>query len=135
MTNELEKKFFDTFRIKPKYTYLVTDMFYTSDSHNYEATKNDLIKYFGDKNYGRYKVIEVHKTYPQITDRILLNLICIANEYLDYPTSTNIKNIQARTLRMLLKVKKYLEDTYSRQDWHDDLVRKVRKLFKGDNNV
>ena len=135
MANELEKKFFNAFEIKPKYTYLVTDMFYTSDSHSYEVTKNDLIKYFGDKNCGRYKVMEVYKTYPQITDRILLNLICIANEYLDYPTSTNIKNIQARTLRMLLKVKKYFKDTYSSQDWHNELVRKVRKLFKGDNNV
>ena len=130
MTNEIEKQFFDTFGIEPKYAYLVTDMFYTSDSHNYEATKNDLIKYFGDKNCGRYKVMEVHKTYPQITDWILLNLICIANEYLDYPTSTNIKNIQARTLRMLLKAKKYLKDTYSHQGWHNELVRKVRKLFK-----
>ena len=135
MTNELEKKFFNAFEIKPKYTYLVTDMFYTSDSHSYGVTKNDLIKYFGDKNCGRYKVIEVHKTYPQITDRILLNLICIANEYLDYPTSTNIKNIQAQTLRILLKAKKYLKDTYSHQGCHNSLVRKVRKIFKGDNNV
>ena len=113
MTNELEKKFFDTFGIEISRC--------TKDGNCYfqECSKCDWY---------------IH-TYPQITDRILLNLICIANEYLDYPTSTNIKNIQARTLRMLLKVKKYLEDTYSRQDWHDDLVRKVRKLFKGDNNV
>lgn len=72
---ELEKQFFDVFEIKPRYTYLVTDMFYTSNSHNYEVTKNDLIEYFGSKNYGRYKVMKVYKTYPQITDRILLELM------------------------------------------------------------
>ena len=59
-----------------------------------------------------------------------MNLICIANEYQNYPISTNIKNIQARTLRILLKVKKHLKDVYTCQDWHNDLVRKVRKLFK-----
>lgn len=28
------------------------------------------------------------------------------------------------------RYKEYLKDTYSRQDWHDGLVRKVRTLFK-----
>ena len=77
MTTEIEKQFFDTFKIKPKYTYLVSDMFYTSNSHSYEATKNDLIEYFEGKNCGRYKVMEVYKSYPRITDHILLELMCI----------------------------------------------------------
>ena len=133
MANELEKKFFDTFGIEPsnmcKYA-----------KYGYEGTEGTW--YFCAKNQKECWTYpsdtgckDKMTSYPQITDRILLNLICIANEYLDYPTSTNIKNIQARTLRMLLKVKKYFKDTYSSQDWHNELVRKVRKLFKGDNNV
>ena len=131
MTNELEKKFFNAFEIKPKYTYLVTDMFYTSDSHSYEVTKNDLIKYFGDKNCGRYKVMEVHKTYPQITDRILLNLICIANEYENYSETTNIENIQARTLRILLRAEKFYDKNHYGSDrQYKKLVKRVRALFE-----
>ena len=121
MTNELEKQFFDTFRIEAKQKCAKPLLKTTSGFC--KAYKNCVGCDYNDLKY------------PQITDRILLNLICIANEYLDYPTSTNIKNIQARTLRILLKVKKYFKDTYSSQDWHNELVRKVRKLFKGDNNV
>lgn len=133
MANELEKKFFDTFGIEQsnmcKYA-----------KYGYEGTEGTW--YFCAKNQKECWTYpsdtgckDKMTSYPEITDRRLLNLICIANEYLDYPTSTNIKNIQARTLRMLLKVKKYFKDTYSSQDWHNELVRKVRKIFKGDNNV
>ena len=121
MTNELEKKFFDTFGIEAKQKCAKPLLKTTSGFC--KAYKNCVGCDYNDLKY------------PQITDRILLNLICIANEYLDYPTSTNIKNIQARTLRMLLKTEKYLKDTYSHQGCHNSLVRKVRKLFKGDNNV
>lgn len=117
MSNELEKKFFDTFGIEPQKGCTAYDKFTEEEADAICDDKCAECTYLDD-------------VYPQITDRILLNLICIANEYLDYPTSTNIKNIQARTLRMLLKTKKYLKDTYSRQDWHNDLVRKVRTLFK-----
>lgn len=117
MTNELEKKFFNTFGIEPKKGCTAYDRFAEEEA---DAICNDKCA----------ECLYLDDVYPQITDRILLNLICIANEYLDYLTSTNIKNIQARTLRMLLKTKKYLKDTYSSQDWHNVLVRKVRTLFK-----
>ena len=110
MTNELEKKFFDTFGIPRLCT-------------------SQVCKHRGNcENCLRYPDFALD--YPQITDRILLNLICIANEYENYSETTNIENIQARTLRMLLKTEKYLQDTYSSQDWHNELVRKVHKLFK-----
>lgn len=110
MTNELEKKFFDTFGIPRLCT-------------------SQACKHWGDcEGCSRYPVFALG--YPQITDRILLNLICIANEYENYSETTNIENIQARTLRILLRVKKHLKDVYTCQDWHNDLVRKVRKLFK-----
>lgn len=103
MTNELEKHFFDAFEIKPKYAYLVTDMFYTSNSHNYEATKNDLIKYFGNKNCGRYKVTEVHKTYPQITDHILLELIIILGTICTI-FDKNVDNLKENVLKNLIEL-------------------------------
>lgn len=65
--------------------------------------------------------------YPEITDRILLGLICIANQYEDYPISTNIKNIQARTLRVLLKTEKFYKGSNGR---YKKLVKQVRTLFK-----
>ena len=110
MTNELEKRFFDTFGIPRLCT-------------------SQVCKHRGNcENCLRYPDFALD--YPQITDRILLNLICIANQYEYYSISTNIKNIQAQTLRILIKAKKYLKDTYSHQGCHNSLVRKVRKLFK-----
>ena len=113
----MKKTFFETFGIKSKKGCTAYDKFTEEEADVICNDKCAECSYLDD-------------VYPQITDRILLNLICIANEYLDYPTSTNIKNIQARTLRILIKAKKYLKDTYSSQDWHNELVRKVRKLFK-----
>ena len=111
MTNELEKQFFDTFGIPRLCT-------------------SQACKHWGDcEGCSRYPDFALG--YPPITDRILLNLICIANQYQYYSISTNIKNIQAQTLRILLKAKKYLKDTYSHQGCHNSLVRKVRKIFKG----
>lgn len=109
MTNELEKTFFDTFGVEPKY----------------KCTKDGSCYFQECSKCGWYT-----RTSPQITDRILLELICIANQYEDYPISTNVKNIQAQTLRILLRAKKYLKDTYSHQGCHNGLVRKVRTLFK-----
>ena len=117
MTNELIKTFFDTFGIEPYNRYL-------------NCTKN--LEVDCNRNCNCCDKAEDVYCYPEITDHILLNLICIANQYEYYPTSTNIKNIQARTLRILLKVKKYLKDTYSHQGCHNSLVRKVRTLFKED---
>ena len=107
MTNELEKQFFNTFNIEP---------IGCNDNKNCTGAL-DCTQCSNAK-------------YPEITDSILLNLICIANQYEYYSISTNIKNIQVRTLIILLKAKKYLKDTYSHQGCHNSLVRKVRTLFE-----
>lgn len=116
MTTEIEKTFFDTFGIEAKQKCAKPLLKTTSGFC--KAYKNCV-----GCDYNDFK-------YPQITDHILLESICIANQHEDYPISTNIKNIQARTLRVLLKVKKYLKDTYSHQGCHNGLVRKVRTLFE-----
>ena len=118
-------------------------MFYTSNSHNYEATKNDLIKYFGNKNCGRYKVIEVHKTYPQITDRILLELMELLmkqqatefyyhdDEYLfsskllgsNRPTCNRVKNLRELVLRTATCLGGFAP-------LKDKMLKQVRTLFE-----
>ena len=68
MTDELTKTFFDTFGIEPKNIstgeckYKITPEFCKSDCLDCKNTIKE-------------------KTYPQITDRILLELICILSKY------------------------------------------------------
>ena len=109
MTNELEKKFFDTFGIEISRC--------TKDGNCYfqECSKCDWY---------------IH-TYPQITDHILLGLICIANEYENYPETTNMKNIRERTLRILLRAEKFYDKNHYGSDrQYKKLIKQVRKLFK-----
>ena len=123
MTNELEKTFFDTFGIEPEYTYLVTDTFYTNNIHTYTATKDDLIDYFEGKNCGRYKVIEVYKNYPQITDHILLELLVIMTRYTDIIDGfDNVQELKEFVLKELI---------YSLTQQECDIVKhQVRTLFE-----
>lgn len=76
MINELEKTFYDTFGIKPYYKYLLIDK--TSRYHNEKLfDKTNFIDFV--KSGKDYLLLKVIKYYPQITDRILLELICIAH--------------------------------------------------------
>ena len=76
MTNEIEKTFFDTFGIKPYYKYLFIDK--TSRCHNEKlCDKTNFIDFV--KSGKDYLLLKVIKYYPQITDHILLELICIAH--------------------------------------------------------
>lgn len=60
MVTKLEKQFFKTFGIEPRQTCKVT------------STCNNFVNYNDCNGCNSYK-------YPQITDHILLKLICIAN--------------------------------------------------------
>lgn len=83
MTTELEKQFFDTFGIEAKYKC-------TRDGNCYfqECSK-----------CGWYI-----RTYPQITDHILLELICILNPYA-YPSGKNIQHLKEGILEWCIKFK------------------------------
>ena len=106
MTNDLEKQFFDTFGIESK-----LECIKPSDERCNECGCCEL-------------------KYPQITDHILLKLICMANQHEDYPISTNIKNIQARTLRILLSTEKFYKNYYGNDKRYKKLVKQVRTLFE-----
>lgn len=111
MTNKLEKQFFNTFGIKP----LIK---------NIPCSECEFMM----EECGCFDCYR--ETYPPITDRILLELICIANQHRDYPTSTNIKNIQARTLRILIKTAKLMYKYYGPSGRYKKLVKRVCALFK-----
>ena len=122
MTTNLTKQFFDTFGIKTKYIYHIKD---TSTKLCYfSATKKDILDYFTNKNHRKYKVFNVKIEHPQITDHILLELICILNENttLDetyYQGASTVKELKKLVLKDLIKTK----DNF-------DTIQQVQKLFK-----
>lgn len=103
MTTDLEKKFFDTFEIKQiEYTQC------TSIGCRYVY-----------KNCNNCPFHNVYKVdYPQITDRILLELICIANHkdvYIDLE-GTDIETMKNNLLENFIffrrDVKKYVQELF-----------------------
>ena len=115
MTNELEKKFFNAFGIESKSYLVCTSRWDCIDAQPCEQC------YYS-------KLIE--DEYPKITDRILLELICIANEYENYSETTNINNIKERTLRILLRAEKFYKNYYGTDKYYKKLTKQVRTLFK-----
>ena len=87
MTNELEKQFFDTFGIEPKLD----------------------CKRCGAMNFalGQCAEVKCEKTYPQITDSILLELICIDNQenvYKCRPLTNNVEELKTYILEEFIRL-------------------------------
>lgn len=107
MTTDIEKTFFETFGIEPKCE--------TRAEHR----KHEC--------YGMVDCDECASAiYPQITDRILLELICILNENttLDetyYQGASTVKELKKLVLKDLIKTK----DNF-------DTIPQVQALFKGE---
>lgn len=133
MTNELEKQFFDTFGIEPKIDYLCpkcnVPMYkvWRSDGCGYTCshqTHTEELKHETEmENYKKaYR-------YPQINDRILLELICIHNTYLE----ANLYSLDYESLK-----KEILKDLINEQESRelkkdyisDDFKHQVRTLFE-----
>lgn len=106
--SEIEKEFFDTFGVEAKYKC-------TKDGNCYfqECSKCDWY---------------IH-TYPQITDRRLLELICILNKHYSehYQIASMIvgKNIE--------EVKKSILNDCIEQSKHKDFKHQVQAIFKENN--
>ena len=100
MTNELEKQFFDTFGIEQKYEDGTCDM--DDECRHTDCNTCQRINKFN---------------YPQISDRILLGLICIANKaYIDLE-GTDIETMKNSLLENFI---------FFRRDVYDQ----VRTLFE-----
>ena len=70
MTNEIEKQFFDTFEIEPKSVKRTLKL--AMQGYDESDLPEDLKQFISSQ-------AQVYNVYPQITDRILLELICICN--------------------------------------------------------
>lgn len=91
MTNKLEKQFFDTFGIEAKY-----------ESHSCDGWGRTVeVKYFTDKKEAaKFGIVVSELEYPQITDRILLELICILTRWhLDEREPYEIMSINTEQLK------------------------------------
>ena len=84
MTTELEEQFFKVFGIKPIFRYFVqSELPIVGTDHcrpTYDLTKEQF-KNFALSRAKGYKIAEVVKLYPEITDRVLLNLIFCLIKY------------------------------------------------------
>ena len=129
MTNELEKTFFDTFGIRAYYKYLLIDK--TSRCNNEKLfDKQNFIDFI--KSGKDYLLLKVIKYHPQITDRILLELICILSGWKQYCISYYVIDaVNINTLKSDI-----LRDCICMLHWYEfnkcskDIKQKVQTLFK-----
>ena len=132
MTNKTEKQFFDTFGIEPKLTFY--DLVRLREATNQEIggrcvanwqgeTKEETIRRFSPRGW---KVLECKDVYiyPQITDSILLELICIAHisPVITF-VSRDIKSLKEEVLMVLCN-----------RVNNRSIKHQVRTLFKEDIN-
>ena len=109
MSNKLEKTFFDTFGIKPKFKGYSN----AEELYNGGVIPCGNIKYFNtieemdEANYWCFNMWELDdedKEYPQITDHILLELILINMHYEDlFGNLTNTQELKDNTLKQLIE--------------------------------
>lgn len=112
MTNELEKQFFDTFWIEPKeekYCY-------------WECKKPELENVACNNTECEHYRHKIH--YPQITDRILLELICILSES---PISISFDTLMLGASDVE-KLKGYI--LLACMGFNKDIKHQVRTLFE-----
>ena len=119
MTSELEKQFFDTLGIKAK-EYKVCDNL---------SCGNPCAKCENCWNYKIYKI-----EYPEITDRILLELICIINRidlYFygehDYFMTVNYKDLKEE---VIAKSKRLVDKNAISEFTGEYIKQQVQALFK-----
>lgn len=119
MTNELEKTFFDTFGIGAYYKYLLIDK--TSRFHNEKLfDKTNFIDFM--KSGKDYLLLKVIKYPPQITNRILLELICILTRFygeLVLEQCLDVKGLKEQVLNIFI-----------RTSYKDIFKHQVRALFE-----
>lgn len=116
MTNEIEKIFFDTFGIGPR-----EFKSYDINSFCYEGQVCDS----SCPHYRTYKI-----DYPKITDHILLELICIHNQYSHPLTIYSIKKefFKKYILECMIDIINYFYEHEMGE--YSELTQQVRKLFE-----
>ena len=105
MTTEIEKQFFETFGIKPEY-------------------KTCIFKYCKNKKeYDCENCNDREWHYPEITDKILLELICIANRKYAYVeiVGPDVETMKNNLLEYFIFFRR-------------DVKKYIQKLFKEEND-
>ena len=88
--NEIEEKFYKCFDIKPKYYDACTleDKYWNEQLDNQYGTFDSYLSFecphYDEGCYSTCEYAYDKVTYPEITDRILLELICIVNDLIHY---------------------------------------------------
>lgn len=106
--SEIEKQFFETFGIKPDITSC------------YHRCKKDL----NCRECNDAKVI-----YPEITDHILLELICLNNIYLWETHTSTVNELKNVLLNKYIEYVNLMADENEKQEY----INQVQSLFKENN--
>ena len=131
MTDELTKTFFDTFGIEPKQNRPCEQLLQNKYCNENSGTRDTFFDPYpycvGFENCAKDYKARVW-VYPKITDRILLELICIYNVFvrMDF-YSSYVKDLKIEVLETLIKEYKNRKQTGA---FDENLKEKVQALFK-----
>lgn len=135
MTNELEKQFFDTFGIEPKYedACTVEDKYWANEELANEYGTFDQYmncKCGNQENCTTECSCAYQKEiYPEITDRILLELICLNNIYLWEVHTNTVDELKNVLLNKYIEHVNLMADENEKQEY----INQVQSLFKENN--
>ena len=116
MTNELEKTFFDTFGIEPE-----------EEKYCLWECKEPSLEHVPCNKECKYQRHDIY--YPQITDRILLELICLCPD-LDNVFFTDVEKLKETLLNSYINIYNYYVNAESLSDCEKELKHQVRTLFE-----
>ena len=123
MTTEIEKQFFDTFGIEPKSVKRTLEL--AMQGYDENDLPEDLRQFISSQ-------AQVYHVYPEITDRILLELICILSEWRTYLDSSytikanNTLHLKQDILKDFLELFKW----YEFKKCEKGIKQQVRTLFE-----
>ena len=136
MTTELEQEFFKTFGIKPKFRYYIQSELPIIGTDRcrpcYDLTKEQF-KNFALSRAKGYKIAEIVKFYPEITDRKLLQLLCIYNDMQGCVelciTPCKYEDVKENILSTLINEKFAMIDC-EKETYMDVMTQQIQQLFK-----
>ena len=121
MTNKIEKTFFDTFGIEPKCVKRTLKL--AMPEYNENDLPKDLMQFMSSQT-------QVYHIYPEITDRILLELIFLQPLSIEFKYPRNIEELKNTLLGY------YIEELslFAEPSEAEIFKQQVQALFKEDNN-
>ena len=120
----IEEEFFKAFGLKPYYLYYVFDLQGRKDEYCFK--KEEFIDFV--KKDKRYLLLKVEKRTPEITDRKLLEMICILNDLtgrLIELGSADINTLNEEILKICLFYYEVFKLPYK-----NEFTNKVKALFE-----